>query len=1040
MNTHQTEAAPAGFEITRFAKEGGGALSKRIELLPDGTTKSDGSECVMSRGLAERVRIGSITQFADLIGNLASHEAIALGALRQDLPAAVRITTKRRLDELNGSASPDIIARTGGHIGYRPAQPAFALLDFDTKGMPAEVALRIEGLGGFARAVASVVPDIATSARLIRRSTSAGLVRTDTGERLPGSSGVHLYVAVADGTDIERFLKVLHARCWLAGLGWLMVGAGGQLLERSIVDRTVAAPERLVFEGDPILEAPLEQDAAQRRPQAKDGPALDTVAACPDLTILERAEFNRLIGIEAHRLAPERAKARDRFLDAQGEKIAARTNLPLKAARRVAERQTDGVLLPDVVLPFDDPDFAGTTVADILADPARYEGATMADPLEGIAYGPCKAKVMRQSDGQPWIHSFAHGRTTYELRHDARAIDAAIANAPSADVADVFVGMAVSGDLDSEETDRLLADVANRSGSGKRAISSKLKSAKADKAARDRKERWQQDQAMRRDSRPQIHVPLIDEPFIPVMGVLNEALKASRAAEPPMRDAEGHLVQVRTRSIPTMHALSANSTNDGDGDGSRLPPPEQPLITRLGETQVAELIEKHIDFTDPTGRSVHLPTPFVKHYVARDDGVLPIAVAIATLPIVLMNGTILSGKGLIREYGIISRIPPEMLDYVPDARDCDDSAVREALRFLMDEWLCDVATDFTGRCILLALALTLIERSMLPERPAFFVTAGKRGGGKTTAIFMILVAIMGTRPAAAAWSPNEEERRKSLLSYLMDGLPCIVWDNVPRGAQISCPHIERSCTTAIYSDRKLGVSEKVAVAASTVHLFTGNNIAPRGDLASRSLNVRLEVDRADPENRPFEHPDPIGWTEANRGKILRALYTILLGNPVMRGANPTPKTRFKAWWLLVGSALEHAAKLNSKTLDFGSLFLSQEEGDEDGAALYEFLSTLADKWPDPTQGFKAADLAQVANDMSEYRTDEERQRAAIVREFLYPKISPGHIVTSQSLSQRLKRHVGEPVQRGGETLVLRTYEEAGTGGNPTSKYCVQTDA
>lgn len=43
----------------------------------------------------------------------------------------------------------------------------------------------------------------------------------------------------------------------------------------------------------------------------------------------------------------------------------------------------------------------------------------------------------------------------------------------------------------------------------------------------------------------------------------------------------------------------------------------------------------------------------------------------------------------------------------------------------------------------------------------------------------------------------------------------------------------------------------VATAASTIHHFTGNNIGPKGDTTSRSLVVRLEVDRTDPENRSF---------------------------------------------------------------------------------------------------------------------------------------------------------------------------------------------
>ena len=64
-----------------------------------------------------------------------------------------------------------------------------------------------------------------------------------------------------------------------------------------------------------------------------------------------------------------------------------------------SERQCDGVLLPDFVLEFDDPDLAGITVADVLADPDKYVGETLADPLEGVDYGRCKAKIMRRANG-----------------------------------------------------------------------------------------------------------------------------------------------------------------------------------------------------------------------------------------------------------------------------------------------------------------------------------------------------------------------------------------------------------------------------------------------------------------------------------------------------------------------------------------------------------------------------------------------------------------------------------------------------------------
>jgi hypothetical protein len=95
------------------------------------------------------------------------------------------------------------------------------------------------------------------------------------------------------------------------------------------------------------------------------------------------------------------------------------------------------------------------------------------------------------------------------------------------------------------------------------------------------------------------------------------------------------------------------------------------------------------------------------------------------------------------------------------------------------------------------------------------------------------------------------------MSYLLSGIAYILWDNIARGTQIGCPHIEKSCTAAYYADRKLGVSEMVLTAAASIQLFTGNNIAPKGDLASRSLQVRRDVHRVDPENRDSPGPDPL---------------------------------------------------------------------------------------------------------------------------------------------------------------------------------------
>jgi hypothetical protein len=242
---------------------------------------------------------------------------------------------------------------------------------------------------------------------------------------------------------------------------------------------------------------------------------------------------------------------------------------------------------------------------------------------------------------------------------------------------------------------------------------------------------------------------------------------------------------------------------------------------------------------------------------------------------------------------------------------------------------------------------------------------------------MVTAAVLGRRPPAAAWSPVAEERRKALLAYLGEGVAAVVWDNIERGAQISCPHIEKALTALEYTDRVLSRSRTRTVPSTTVQIFTGNNIAPRADLASRSLVCRLEAERPDPENRPFRHADPVGWTLANRPRILAALYTLLRWNPQVRARaadRHRSKTRFKLWWDLVGAPLELAAMLTleaqagaaaagegapfacpPEVVDFDALFTGSETEDEETCGMRELVQLLHGRFG--TRRFTSADVA-----------------------------------------------------------------------------------
>ena len=518
-------------------------------------------------------------------------------------------------------------------------------------------------------------------------------------------------------------------------------------------------------------------------------------------------------------------------------------------------------------------------------------------------------------------------------------------------------------------------------------------------------------------------VPHADDEMTPVMALLDKALLTDEP-EPPMRSISGWPVEVELREPYGLHELTAAGSNDGDAGQSRLPPPKSYIIARHNPCSMELLIEHYAGFylvkKQKDGGEIRLPKRlpgcFVTHYLEHKKSKLPKVSGLMTMPLVLLDGRLLASSGLDRELKTVFCIEPGIVQLLPQGA-ISESQIVEAMRFLTDGWLVDVPTDYAGKCTLIALALSVLERQLFGERPAFFITAGKRGCGKTTAATMIALALTGKRAAAAAWSPNEEERRKSVFAALLQGVSLIIWDNIQLGTAVSCATIEKVLTGAELEDRVLGESRNERVSCAAIQVFTGNNIAPKGDMASRSLNVRLTADRPDPENRRFKHPDPFEWTLAHRGEIVKALYTVLLGNPRFKQPakrRPAAKTRFKQWWHLVGAPIEHAAGLvkgatgggdaTGMDIDFGKLFLDTEAGDEESATLAEVLDILGTGIGFDT-AFKALDVLgwldlgteDAKNTLKDFFIPREARRDA--------KFKP----STRSIGRRLMDNIDAPV-------------------------------
>ena len=141
-------------------------------------------------------------------------------------------------------------------------------------------------------------------------------------------------------------------------------------------------------------------------------------------------------------------------------------------------------------------------------------------------------------------------------------------------------------------------------------------------------------------------------------------------------------------------------------------------------------------------------------------------------------------------------------------------------------------------------------------------------------------------------------------------------------------------------------------------------------------------------------------------------------------------------------------------VDFQTLFLAQDEEDEDDNALVEALVTLRtwmaeqlkaveeaeeiaqsteeekkagmaakQRWADGK--FSAADLAPTINNTAMY-PNPVRDAYRV----FHPKIEPSDRVSSKAIGIRLKTRVGEPVKGDGETLILRREKAASQGKAP----------
>jgi hypothetical protein len=927
-------------EVTRFKKTGADPgsclLTKRLALSTDGSLVSDGSACVMVEGFARRARLNGLDGHAALINNLNPDEAIALGALRPDLADEVRIVTKRRLEGLNGGSAPDIIARSAEFFAYRPKQPAPVLIDVDVKGIPDKVLARIAEFGSYWDAIASAMPTLADAGRVIRASTSANLSRQDTGASVPGSNGQHIYLVLADGSDAKRFLQTLHGNCWAAGMGWMVVGAGGQLLDRSLVDRSVYAAERLVFEANPSLQYPLQQ--AQREAKIFAGGMVDSRAVCPDLTNAERTRVRELQAAERKRLKGPATQAKAAFVTKHASRVAQRTGCTLAEARHMVERQCGGVLLSGIELPFDAADLAGATVGDVLRDPDRFINATLADPLQGAEAGRGRAMVLRRPNGTVFVHSFAHGRTDYTL----------VSRAP------VDKGDARAGRRAPRPNGKPNSCV---KGHAKPQPKPKLAPNQPPLGpGRTQAQEGEHEAAVEQDH-------FIELPVIVLRpGELHLIADAAEAAimelKVPIFQRGPALVRPAVWKVPATHGRIATAA----GLSTLKAPAIVDVLSAVANFQRFDSRAKELVRANPPKQIADI---LLSRYGLWN---LPTIAGVITTPTLRPNGSILSASGYDPATRLYHAADPTLkLDpvvYNPTRADAERALVL-LLDLLVDFPFVIVKAEgkpdrHLSRSVALSALITPVVRGALPVAPMHSFRANAPGTGKSYLTDTISAIATGQPCPVMSVAPDDpKETEKRLIALLLAGFPIICLDNV--NGELGGDTLAQAIERPLLHLRPLGSSDTIMIESKATIFANGNQLIVRDDMLRRTLPGDLDAEMERPETRSFSG-DPVATVLDNRGRYVSAALIIV--RAYLAADSPgclNPLASFERWSHLVRSALVWLG------CDDPIDVMEQSRTDDPGLAELREVMTL---WDDAF-GSAAVTIKAVVNEATQWRTEPD---------------------------------------------------------------------
>ena len=301
----------------------------------------------------------------------------------------------------------DGVDRTAGTMVYLNA-PATLTFDHDLSPYAKST---FEGPGALHDFLVEHFPEVFGSAAWGAYDSSSSYIYDESGTEILGRRGFHLVFAVADATTIPAVANLLFKWLWILGFGYIHISKSGAALPRTAFDKKVTEPQQPLFAGGADCT-----NCEQRRPEPEfhDGDYLN-VAALADLTAAQLTTYSIGIADAKSRVHGECERIKRVYQKKCVDELVQKTGMSIEQARRIVESRLGGVLVGSDILRFDE--FGDVTVAEVLANPDKYDESTLADPVDGDVAGKAILYINAASGG-PIVYSHAHGGGTFLLKHD----------------------------------------------------------------------------------------------------------------------------------------------------------------------------------------------------------------------------------------------------------------------------------------------------------------------------------------------------------------------------------------------------------------------------------------------------------------------------------------------------------------------------------------------------------------------------------------------------------------------------------------------